>query len=452
MGTIAEAFYAKGGDPNYSVAGFEAYNVKDTPFVNGVSAWGREAGVYGRAGGAPVPINARAGVVGTSRDEAGVRGTSFNSFGVYGVSGDPTRVPNYYAGVFGGAEVWPGVAGYSKQNDGVVAASFTGTALLAVSFYGPSVYSLSGALTGVNGISGTEGPPVPMNIATTAGVVGTSDQRPGVIGTSEALMGVYGFSTGNAGVVGQSANPNSFGGFFAGNVMVTGNLTVVGTKSAAVPFPDGTQRVLYCMESPELWFEDFGAAKLKGGAPCSGSMPTSQKWWRPATIGCFSCPPAIAAGSMSVEGWPRASTCERLVPASRTSRSPIASSRGARTSRRTGASPKSTRACLSPPRRRAHRASERRARQRCARLSPAWRRKHGSAQRSAKKGRRSRRLRDHARLGSIKSGKRAGEQTQLAERRRKRSSGDPALPGAYALWALSATISPGHRETYPALS
>src|SRR4029450_13473002 len=149
--------------------------------------------------------------------------------------------------------------------DGVVAASFTGTALLAVSFYGPSVYSLSGALTGVNGISGTEGPPGPMNIATTAGVVGTSDQRAGVIGTSEALMGVYGFSTGNAGVVGQSANPNSFGGFFAGNVMVTGNLTVVAPKSAAVPFPDGTQRVLYCMESPELWFEDFGAAKLKGG-------------------------------------------------------------------------------------------------------------------------------------------------------------------------------------------
>jgi hypothetical protein len=214
-----------------------------------------------------VPINARAGVVGTSRDEAGVRGTSFNSFGVYGVSGDPARriIPQIRAGVFGGAEWLPGVVGYSRQNDGVVAASFTGTALLAVSFYGPSVYSLSGALTGVNGISGTEGPPVPMNIATTAGVVGTSDQRPGVIGTSEALMGVYGFSTGNAGVVGQSANPNSFGGFFAGNVMVTGNLTVVGTKSAAVPFPDGTQRVLYCMESPELWFEDFGAAKLKGG-------------------------------------------------------------------------------------------------------------------------------------------------------------------------------------------
>jgi hypothetical protein len=44
-----------------------------------------------------------------------------------------------------------------------------------------------------------------------------------------------------------------------------GNLLVTGTKSAAVPFPDGSRRALYCMESPELWFEDFGTAKLKRG-------------------------------------------------------------------------------------------------------------------------------------------------------------------------------------------
>ena len=36
-------------------------------------------------------------------------------------------------------------------------------------------------------------------------------------------------------------------------------------KSAIVPFPDGTKRVLHCMESPEHWFEDFGAGKLKDG-------------------------------------------------------------------------------------------------------------------------------------------------------------------------------------------
>jgi hypothetical protein len=32
-----------------------------------------------------------------------------------------------------------------------------------------------------------------------------------------------------------------------------------------LPFPDGSHRLLHCMESPEHWFEDFGAAKLKRG-------------------------------------------------------------------------------------------------------------------------------------------------------------------------------------------
>ena len=29
-----------------------------------------------------------------------------------------------------------------------------------------------------------------------------------------------------------------------------------------MPHPDGSHRLLYCQESPEPWFEDFGAAKL----------------------------------------------------------------------------------------------------------------------------------------------------------------------------------------------
>jgi hypothetical protein len=66
-------------------------------------------------------------------------------------------------------------------------------------------------------------------------------------------------------VVGETANPNSFAGYFQGNVMVIGTLTATAGKNAVVPFPDGTQRVLHCMESPEHWFEDFGAAKLKRG-------------------------------------------------------------------------------------------------------------------------------------------------------------------------------------------
>ncbi len=45
-----------------------------------------------------------------------------------------------------------------------------------------------------------------------------------------------------------------------------GSLTVVGgAKSAAVPHPDGSHRRLYCLESPESWFEDFGTGRLECG-------------------------------------------------------------------------------------------------------------------------------------------------------------------------------------------
>ncbi len=57
-----------------------------------------------------------------------------------------------------------------------------------------------------------------------------------------------------------------FAGGFQGPVLVAGDFTVSGgAKNAAVPHPDGSHRLLYCQESPEPWFEDFGAAKLVNG-------------------------------------------------------------------------------------------------------------------------------------------------------------------------------------------
>ncbi len=38
-----------------------------------------------------------------------------------------------------------------------------------------------------------------------------------------------------------------------------------GAKSAVVDTPTYGQRLFYCMESPEVWFEDFGTARLEGG-------------------------------------------------------------------------------------------------------------------------------------------------------------------------------------------
>ena len=49
------------------------------------------------------------------------------------------------------------------------------------------------------------------------------------------------------------------------NLTVSGNLSVLGSKSAAVRFPDGSHRQLYCLESPENWFEDFGFGHLTDG-------------------------------------------------------------------------------------------------------------------------------------------------------------------------------------------
>ena len=143
------------------------------------------------------------------------------------------------------------------------------------------------------------------------GVVGMSDRNVGVLGRSEAHTGVYGLSRvigvvgdargGHVGVEGVGntwgvyghvdyGNPNADGvGVFGaassnldgtyvgiagrflgpvealGDLTVTGNSVVWGTKSAAARHDDGTHRLLYCVESAESQFEDFGEVKLVKG-------------------------------------------------------------------------------------------------------------------------------------------------------------------------------------------
>jgi hypothetical protein len=85
----------------------------------------------------------------------------------------------------------------------------------------------------------------------------------GVAGVSEGVGGGTGDIFGPVGVFGACKNGNA--GLFLGPVVVAGDFTVLGAKNAAVPQPDGTHRLLHCMESPECWFEDFGEAKLIDG-------------------------------------------------------------------------------------------------------------------------------------------------------------------------------------------
>jgi hypothetical protein len=68
------------------------------------------------------------------------------------------------------------------------------------------------------------------------------------------------FSTGT-GVYARDMNNSIGSNAFYG----TGKFVVTGAKSASIPTTKGNQLV-YCIESPEIWFEDFGQGKLVNGS------------------------------------------------------------------------------------------------------------------------------------------------------------------------------------------
>jgi len=214
-----------------------AYSVQAKPR----SASATSIGVLGQTGTkAPVfdkNTTYTAGVVGASRDTTGVLGFSQTDNGVFGISSAAGT------GVFGRSNSGFGVAGRSELN--------------------PGVTGFSTNSTGVAGTAGASGP-VPGMLPTTAGVLGDSDALPGVLGTSNNAVGVAGYSKNAIGVYGETGAAGAYAGFFRGNLYVTGQIFAV-IKDAIVPFSDGSHRLMHCMESPEHWFEDFGAARLKRG-------------------------------------------------------------------------------------------------------------------------------------------------------------------------------------------
>jgi hypothetical protein len=235
--------------------------------TTGSGVWGgsqRAVGVSGQTGGFPfgpqftdprnptVPDERRggpAGVKGTATEDFGVVGTSFKASGVLGQSGGPPlfdQKVSYVGGVTGSSLAVSGLVGVSQKSFGVLATSRDNH--------------------GVWGSSGKDIPTVAFSpntlVRRVAGVLGTSHEQVGVMGLSTAQPGIVGYAVDNVGIYGESQKHPA--GFFNGAVTVTGALTAA-SKSAIVPFPDGSRRVLHCMESPEHWFEDFGSGKLRRG-------------------------------------------------------------------------------------------------------------------------------------------------------------------------------------------
>jgi hypothetical protein len=117
------------------------------------------------------------------------------------------------------------------------------------------------------------------------GVVDTGEQlSPTLITDGPVWAGVHGISRGWQGIgvwgeamPGPNAGFQSLAGYFSGEVQIGnssqsaslniyGDLNVIGgSKSAVVPFPDGSMRRLYAMECPENWFEDFGSGHFLNG-------------------------------------------------------------------------------------------------------------------------------------------------------------------------------------------
>lgn len=216
--------------------------------------------------------------------------------GIIGFGGDPTQDVSseqidldFGIGVEGRSKSSSGVIGWSRYDFGVQGVSGKGAmpissfalraGVLGLASEAPSDSALKAVPVGVLGSGSTDD-----NASSAFGMVGVAG---GASVSKQKSVGVIGMYSGAGAGIGVFASavqnppgPTEVGESFAiiadgqggpaasflGDVRVSGNFTVFGgQKNAAVPHPDGTHRVMSCMESPESWFEDFGEAQLVKG-------------------------------------------------------------------------------------------------------------------------------------------------------------------------------------------
>ncbi len=196
---------------------------------NGVGGWGSATGVYGEATAGQGAVS---GVLGVAHGPtSGVTGFTDDGMGVFGQAHSAKGT-----GIYGDSSGGAGVHGGSDTGIGVMGGSSSGT----------GVAGFSNSDIGVAAFTATDKLLVPALLA---------------VGTNAAEF------DGNVRIVGNLTTGERWIDFEQemGDIFVNGSLLVVGDKMAVVPHPDGFHRALYCVESPESWFEDFGRARLVRG-------------------------------------------------------------------------------------------------------------------------------------------------------------------------------------------
>ena len=245
----------------------------------GVMGISNSVGVSGRA--------LEVGVVGICNDGIGVHGSATTGFGVIGESNDKAGVTGTSVngvGMDARSEGSHGLQATSQSGDGVIGNSTNAFGVEGIAQLGRA--GVRGQSDRTIGVLGESENAVGVNGKSKNGdgVLGESDQGNGVVGispmnailgwsTGSGAAGVIGFSSSGEGVRGESdtgtgvfgRSSSGLAAHFMGNVTVEGSFSVVGgTKSAAVRHPDGTHRLLFALESPESYFEDFGEVTLTG--------------------------------------------------------------------------------------------------------------------------------------------------------------------------------------------
>jgi hypothetical protein len=214
-------------------------------------------------------------------NNVGTNATIVSATTNYGVYGSTTA--SGYAGIAGDSPYF-GTYGTTGGQSGVAVFGFAHASSGNTEGVRGHAFSVNGV--GVRGINAAGGNAVRAEVPAYSGANGIAMYAlnySAYTGGSPGAGGfaIYGLSSKGHGLVGATASPGAaavvgatngvagaYAAAFYGPVIVGGDFTVVGgAKSAAVPHPDGSHRRLYCVESPESWFEDFGRGTLAcGGA------------------------------------------------------------------------------------------------------------------------------------------------------------------------------------------
>jgi hypothetical protein len=249
-GTCAHDHYLESWVGNSSTFGFRVQTTGAGDGIRGYSASTIEsyAGIYG--------FN-----YATTGKGAGVSGGTKNStgFGVYGLNEIGT-------GVYGTSTSGVGVMGKSSTTDGVVG-NTAATGMSGVYGYADNSYGVTGQSTNSFGIQARGYDATGDDFIGDLWLAGAR----GEILTGERLNLV---SNWNVNVELDFDNNQDDAEFriFANNAITdvfsvdeAGNITALGTKAAKVETVNNGPRLLYAVESPEVWFEDIGSVVLNEG-------------------------------------------------------------------------------------------------------------------------------------------------------------------------------------------